>query len=467
MKIYNTLGKKAEKFIPINNGEVKMYTCGPTVYSYAHIGNLRTYIFEDILEKTLCLLGYKVKRVMNITDVGHIVHDADDGEDKMMVATKKEGKKASEIADFYTAAFFNDMQELNINKPQIVEKATDHIDTYLKIIKTLLAKNYAYISNGNVYFDISKYKDYYNLSGRNEENNLIAVRGDVEEDKYKKNPADFSLWMTNSKFSNQEQKWDSPYGVGYPGWHIECSGIALEYLGEQIDIHCGGVDNIFPHHSNEIAQSESYIGSKWCNYWVHGEYLNDATGKMSKSKGEFLTLQLLKDRGYNPLHYRYMCLASHYRNQLTFTYDSLDIAKNSYEKLLNKIGLISKSVDKTQKHELNLKYQNMYNEALSDDLNTSLALTVLYDTLKAEELSSGEKIKLVEYYDKVLCLDLLKKKDDFTKAEIDYIEAKIDERKNAKNNKDYTLSDLIRTELYEKGYIIKDTRDGVFYERRK
>lgn len=468
MKIYNTLTKKIDKFIPNDPNVVKMYTCGPTVYSYAHIGNLRTYIFEDILEKTLNLIGYNVKRVMNITDVGHIVSDADDGEDKMMLASRKEGKKASEIADFYTEAFMKDLNELNIKKPEIIEKATNHIDDYLNMIKVLLEKDIAYISNGNVYFDITKAKNYYELSGRTEENNLIGAREDVEEDKFKKNPADFALWMTNSKFSNQEQKWDSPYGVGYPGWHIECSGIAIKYLGEKIDIHCGGVDNIFPHHSNEIAQSEGYVGHKWCNYWVHGEYLNDKTGKMSKSKGEFLTLDLLKQKGYNPLSYRFFCLQSHYRNQLVFSYESLDMAQNTYEKLKNKISNIKENVGEYQNIELNNKYFTIFKESLENDLNTSNAITVLYDVIKDDGLSSAEKIKLIEKFDEVLSLDLLNNdNNNLTQDEIEYVENKIKERKEAKINKNFELADNIREELLNKGIILKDTREGTLYEVKR
>ena len=334
MKFYNTLNKKIEEFIPYNEGKVNMYTCGPTVYHFAHIGNLRTYVFEDILEKSLKYCGYNVKRVMNITDVGHMTSDADTGEDKMLKGARREHKTVWEVAQYYTDAFFKDLSRLNIDKPQIVEKASDHIDEYIKIVTRLLEKNIAYKSNGNIYFDISKANDYYKLSGKNPDELIIGAREDVEEDKYKRNPYDFGLWFTESKFDEQAMKWDSPWGVGYPGWHIECSGIAMKYLGEYLDIHCGGVDNIFPHHTNEIAQSEAYLGHKWCNYWMHGEHLNDSTGKMSKSKGEFLTVSLLESKGYNPLVYRLFCLQSHYRNQLVFSYEGLDHATNAYTKLL-------------------------------------------------------------------------------------------------------------------------------------
>lgn len=468
MQIYNTLTKRKEEFIPIDKNEIKMYTCGPTVYSYAHIGNLRTYIFEDILEKTLNFIGYKVKRVMNITDVGHIVSDADDGIDKMMLASKKEGKTAKEIADFYTEAFMSDMKKLNIKKPEIIENATNHIDDYLNMIKVLLDKNIAYISNGNVYFDVTKFPNYYELSGRTDENNLIGARDSVEEDKNKRNPEDFALWMTNSKFSNQEQKWDSPYGVGYPGWHIECSCIAMKYLGDRIDIHCGGVDNIFPHHTNEIAQSESFTGGKWCNYFVHGEYLNDKSGKMSKSKGDFLTLSLLESKGYNPLAYRFLCLQSHYKSKLMFSYEALDIAQNTYDKLKNKINKIKENVDNSQISELNEEYIEKFKKALSDDLNTSNALTILYDLLKDDSINNGTKILLIKEFDKVLSLSLLENdKLNITDNEKKLIEEMIEKRNTAKQNKNYEEADKIRNDLLKMGIILKDTREGTKYEVKK
>ena len=341
MRVYNTLTKKVEDFIPFEEGKVRMYTCGPTVYDYAHIGNLRTYIFEDMLEKSLKYIGYEVYRVMNITDVGHLTSDGDTGEDKMAKGALRAGKTVKETAEYYTEAFFKDCEKLNISKPAVVSPASEHIDMYIKMITKLLEDGFAYESNGNIYFDISKAKDYYRLSGKNPEDLLVGARDSVEEDLSKKNPADFALWFTTSKFQNQEMKWDSPWGVEYPGWYIECSGISGKYLGEYLDIHCGGVDNIFPHHTNEIAQSEAYFGHKWCNYWMHGEYLNDATGKMSKSKGEFLTVSLLEEKGYDPLAYRYFCLNSHYRNPLTFTWEGLDGAANAYKKLKTRIKIIA------------------------------------------------------------------------------------------------------------------------------
>lgn len=461
MNIYNTLTRKIEKFIP--NGErVKMYTCGPTVYHYAHIGNLRTYIMEDILEKTLLYNNYKVDRVMNITDVGHLSSDSDSGDDKMVKGAIREHKTVLEIADFYTQKFKEDTNKLNIKWPDTVIKATSCIDEYIKIITKLLDKGYAYISNGNVYFDVTKLDDYYKLTNHQINEMVVGARENVSEDSSKHNQADFVLWFTKSKFSDQELKWESPWGLGYPGWHIECTGISIKYLGEYLDIHCGGVDNIFPHHTNEIAQSESYLGHKWCNYWFHSEHLNDKNGKMSKSNGEFLTLSLLEQKGYNPLAYRLMCLQSHYRKQLEFTYEALDGASSTYDRIKSKIkSIINDNI--INEDDFN-KYNNLFINALNDDLNTSSAITIMFDTLKAD-INSGTKLKLLESYDKVLGLDLLKE----NKKEIDkdlekYILSKIEERNNAKKNKDFALADSIRNELLEKGIILKDTREGTIYE---
>lgn len=459
MKLYNTLTRKIEEFVPWKEGTVKMYTCGPTVYSYAHIGNLRTYIMEDILEKTLRFLGYKVTRVMNITDVGHLTSDADSGDDKMVKSAKKEHKTVLDIAHFYTDAFFKDTEKLNIKKPDIVSPATDNIDEYIKIITKLLDTGYAYKAGGNIYFDTSKLDDYYQLTNHVGEELISGVRDTVEEDENKKNKTDFVLWFTKSKFDDQELKWDSPFGKGYPGWHIECSGISLKYLGEYLDIHCGGVDNIFPHHTNEIAQSESLIGHKWCNYWVHGEHLNDKTGKMSKSKGQVLTVSFLESEGFNPLSYRFMVLESHYRKQLTFSLESLSGAENAYKKLKAKVanlkeeGTVNESVLET--------YVIKFKECLEDDMNTANAITLLYDVLKLD-VNDLTKRKIIEEMDKVLSLDLLKKEEKSIDEE--YINEMIEKRNNAKKNKDYDLADQIRSELESNGIILKDTREGTIYE---
>ena len=463
MKLYNTLHKQVEEFIPNNKDEIKMYTCGPTVYHYAHIGNLRTYVSEDILEKSLKYLGYNVSRCMNITDVGHLVGDGDTGEDKMLVATKREHKSSLEIAKFYTDAFHNDCDKLNIRWPDIVSPATENIEEYIKIITKLLNDNYAYISNGNVYFDTTKFPNYYELSGRNSEELMVAVREDIKEDTSKRNPFDFGPWFTNSKFNNQELQWESPWGRGYPGWHIECSGISIKYLGEYLDIHCGAEDAIFPHHTNEIAQSESYLGHKWCNYWIHLGFLNDKEGKMSKSKGEFLTVSLLEEKGYNPLAYRYLCLNSYYHNTLTFSYEILDGAENEYNKLKNKISSLKEEgeINKEDFHSYVEKFKN----SLEEDLNTSMCLTILYDLLKDNKVNGATKIKIVEDFDKVLSLDLLKKEEqNIDNALEKYIEEMIDKRNEYKKNKDYENADKIREELKEKGILITDTRDGTIYE---
>ncbi len=457
MKIYNTLSRSIEEFVPYNKEQVTMYTCGPTVYHYAHIGNLRTYIFEDILEKSLNYVGYNVKRCMNITDVGHLSSDSDSGEDKMLAGAKREHKSVLEIADFYTECFKKDVAALNIKWPEIVSKATDNIDMYFKMITKLLEDGYAYISGGNIYFDTSKLDDYYKLTNHKIDEMVVGVREGVEEDSSKRNQADFVLWFTKSKFDDQELKWESPWGVGYPGWHIECSGISIKNLGEYLDIHCGGVDNIFPHHTNEIAQSESYLGHKWCNYWVHGEHLNDETGKMSKSNGEFLTLDLLKEKGYNPLSYRFMCLNSHYRKQLVFSYDALDQNEDTLNKLKTRISNI---VDDNNYSEEDFnKYNNLFKEALENDLNTANAITVLYDVLKDSELSSSTKLELIKSFDKVLSLDLIKevKVDKELEEKVNKL---IEERNNYKANKDYENADRIRSEIESLGVTIKDTREG-------
>ena len=464
VSFYNTLTKSVEKFVPNEDGKVAMYTCGPTVYHFAHIGNLRTYICEDILEKTLRYVGYDVKRVMNITDVGHLSSDADTGEDKMLKGAKREHKTVMEIAKYYTDAFFADCAKLNIKTPDVVEPATNCIPEFIKMIEGLLEKGFAYVAGGNVYFDTSKLKEYYVLSNHSEEELLVGVRDDVEEDDNKRNKSDFVLWFTKSKFEDQELKWESPWGIGYPGWHIECSCISLKHLGEYMDIHCGGVDNIFPHHTNEIAQSESYLGHKWCNYWFHVHHLNDKTGKMSKSKGDFLTVSLLESKGYNPLVYRMFCLQSHYRKPLEFSYENLDNVGAAYEKLINKIASLDKNgeVDQTQFDA----YREKFEAAISNDLNTSMALTVLYDMLKSD-ISDGTKYALAESFDQVLSLNLTaERKEEQVDAELaGFVEEKIAERAAAKKAKDFAKADAIREELLAKGIVLKDTREGTVWSK--
>ncbi len=484
MQIYNSATHKKEAFVPNNPDLVKMYTCGPTVYHFAHIGNLRSYIMEDILEKYLRYAGYNVKRVMNITDVGHLASDADEGEDKMLKGAKRENKSVMEIAKFYTDAFFNDCEKLNIKRPDVVEPATNCIDEYIKIISTLMDKGYAYFAGGNVYFDTSKLPKYYIFNEHKEENLAVGVREGVEEDTNKKNKNDFVLWFTKSKFENQALKWDSPWGIGYPGWHIECSGISMKHLGEDMDIHCGGIDNAFPHHTNEIAQSEAYVGHKWCNYWFHVFHLNANNGKMSKSKGEFLTVSLLEEKGYDPIAYRWFCLQSHYRKVLVFTYENLDNAKIAFEKLISKVsGLKANSGEEIDKDAFN-ELKGKFMSAMDNDLNTAQAVTVLYDVLKYKT-NDATKLALLDDFDKVLGLDLTKKaaalrqtqeaqKANASNGSSDYViegegapevDALVLKRAEAKKAKDFAEADRIRDELTKMGIEVRDVRGGAVWKR--
>lgn len=461
MLLYNTLTRKKEEFIPYDGKRVGFYTCGPTVYHYAHIGNMRNYIGHDILDKTLRYLGYDVTRVMNITDVGHLKSDSDSGEDKMVASAKREHKSVMDIAKFYTDAFFHDFDALNLRRPDIVSPATDNIDEYIKIISKLLKDGYAYQAGGNVYFDVSKVDDYYKLTNHKEDEMVVGVRDGVEYDNNKRNQADFALWFTKSKFEDQDLKWDSPFGVGYPGWHIECSGISIKYLGEHLDIHGGGVDNIFPHHTNEIAQSEAYLGHKWCNYWFHNEHLMDDSGKMSKSKGAILSVSRLIEEGYNPLAFKLMCLMSNYRKQLVFSYDILKQVEGAYDKLKNRILAINDigELDTTKFGY----YTDKFKEELSNDLNTANGITLIYDLLKDDSVNGHTKIEIINDFDKVFSLDLTKKTLN-TSIDMDkYIKDKIEERRIAKMNKNYELSDSIRDELLDKGIILTDTREGTTY----
>lgn len=466
IKLYNTLTRKKEDFVPNVEGKVNMYTCGPTVYHFAHIGNLRSYIMEDVLEKSLRYADYDVKRVMNITDVGHLASDADTGEDKMLKGAKRENKTVMEIAKFYTDAFFSDCAKLNIKTPDVVEPATNCIDNFIEMIEKLLEKGYAYQAGENIYFDTSKLDSYYVFGNQSEEELMVGVRDDVTEDENKKNKNDFVLWFTKSKFEDQALKWDSPWGVGYPGWHIECSCISMKHLGEYMDIHCGGVDNMFPHHTNEIAQSEAYLGHKWCNYWFHVHHLNDQSGKMSKSKGEFLTVSLLEEKGYDPLAYRFFCLQSHYRKPLIFSFEALDQATGTYKKLKKRIADLSKegTADAAKVKE----YKDKFVEAVGNDMNTSMGVTLVYDVLKGD-MDDATKRAIIDSYDYVLGLDLLKEeqaKESGVDAELEaFVLAKIEERKAAKKEKNFALADAIRDELLEKGIAIKDTREGVVWER--
>ena len=483
MYLYNSASHKKEEFVPNHPDIVKMYTCGPTVYHYAHIGNLRSYIMEDVLEKYLRFLGYHVKRVMNITDVGHLSSDADTGEDKMLKGAKREHKSVMEIARFYTDAFFDDCRKLNIKRPDVVEPATNCIDEYIKIITKLIDTGYAYLAGGNVYFDTSKLKRYYIFNDHNEEDLAVGVREGVEEDANKRNKNDFVLWFTKSKFEDQALKWDSPWGVGYPGWHIECSGISMKHLGEDLDIHCGGVDNMFPHHTNEIAQSESYLGHKWTNYWVHVAHLNTADGKMSKSKGEFLTVSLLEEKGYDPIAYRFFCLQSHYRKSLVFTWENLDNAQKAFEKLIARIAALAPDDGAVDEAAL-AQYREKFVAQMDNDLNTPNGVTALYDVLKAPA-NGATKRAILAALDAVLGLRLLEKADAlreknakaaasggaaFTIVAEDgvgdaAVEALIRARAEAKRAKDFAEADRIRDELKAQGVELTDIPNGAKWKR--
>ncbi len=469
MKLYNSTSRQIEDFVPYSSDKVTMYTCGPTVYHFAHIGNLRSYIMEDVLEKALNYLGYNVVRAMNITDVGHLSGDSDDGEDKMLIGAEREHKSVMDIAKEYTDAFKADFASLNLAWPKKVAPATSCIDEYIKIITVLLEKGYAYISNGNVYFDTSKLKEYYRFGNQNQDEMVVGARDSVTEDEGKRNQNDFVLWFTKSKFENHALKWDSPWGVGYPGWHIECSGISYKFLGEYLDIHCGGVDNKFPHHTNEIAQTESYLGHPWCKYWFHVEHLNTKSGKMSKSSGDFLTLTRLNELGFSSMVYKLFCLQSHYRKQLVYSIVGLETAKSAYSKLIKRISGLNRQDKQINQADFD-KFNLQFKQALENDLNTSFALTTLYDVLKTDT-NDGTKLALVLSFDKVLGLNLDSafETTEPKQPEIDSqlkqtIENMIEERKQAKAAKDYATADAIRSKLAEMGVELIDTKEGTTFK---
>lgn len=471
MLLYNSATRKKEEFVPHTQGKVSMYTCGPTVYHFAHIGNLRTYIMEDVLEKYLRYAGYDVNRVMNITDVGHLSSDADTGEDKMLKGAKREKKTVMEIAQFYTDAFFSDCNKLNIKRPDVVEPATNCIAEFIEMVQGLLEGGYAYIAGGNVYFDTSKLKDYYVFNNFDAEDLAVGVRDSVSEDENKRNKTDFVLWFTKSKFEDQELKWDSPWGVGYPGWHIECSAISIKHNGEYLDIHCGGIDNAFPHHTNEIAQSEAYLGHEWCKYWFHVLHLNTSNGKMSKSKGEFLTVSLLEEKGYNPLAYRFFCLQSHYRKSQEFSFEALDNAQAAFNKLVARVASLKNEgeVDEAVVAE----YRQKFSEVLGNDMNTSLAVTSVYDALKANT-NDATKLALIKDFDKVLSLDLIEEAKKLSEKQTESpaseedaeIDALVAQRTQARKDKNWAEADRIRDELNARGIVLTDTPEGVKWSRK-
>ena len=473
MYLYNSLSHKKEAFVPNHPNQVKMYTCGPTVYHYAHIGNLRTYIMEDVLEKYLRYLGYEVTRVMNITDVGHLASDADTGEDKMLKGAKREHKSVLELAQFYTDAFFADCDKLNIKRPDVVEPATACIETFIQIVTSLLERGFAYLAGGNVYFDTSKLEKYHVFHDHKEDDLAIGVREGVEEDRNKRNQNDFVLWFTKSKFEDQALKWESPWGEGYPGWHIECTGISLKHFGGDLDLHCGGVDNAFPHHTNEIAQSEAYLGHPWCKYWFHVHHLNTEAGKMSKSKGEFLTVSLLEEKGYDPMAYRFFCLQSHYRRNLVFSWENLDNAAAAYQKLIAKIAALNPSGEETVDDKVFAALKERFTKALDGDLNTSLSVTAVYDILKAET-NDTTKRRAIADFDRVLSLNLLaaaekvrlEREQEQAALEADPgVDAMLEARTAAKKLKNWAEADRIRDALKAQGIEIIDTPQGTKWRR--
>ena len=460
IKLYNTLGRELQDFVPLNNKEVGLYCCGPTVYNYAHIGNLRTYVFEDILRRTLEYAGFNVNHVMNITDVGHLTGDDDEGEDKMEKSARETGQSPAEIASFYTDAFFNDIDRLNIKHPDTACAATKHIGNMIGLIKRLEGKGFTYVSGGNVYFDTSKFPKYGEMALLDRQNLKAGARIAVDENK--KNPADFVLWFTNSKFENHIMQWDSPWGKGYPGWHIECSAMSMKYLGESFDIHCGGIDHIPIHHTNEIAQSEAATGKQWVKYWIHGEFLLMDKQKMAKSAGNFLTLQSLIDKGYDPLDYRYFCLGGHYRSQLIFNFESLDAARNARRNLTERIEAlraeVGESVPATPAGEA-AEILEKFSSSLLTDLNAPRALADLWQLMKTANISAADKLAAVLDMDRVLGLGLDRieaPSEELSEEELTVVKA----REQARKDKNWALADELRDKLLDMGIEIKDTADG-------
>ncbi len=481
VKFLNSESRRLEDFVPVEEGRVGLYCCGPTVYNYAHIGNMRAYTFEDVLRRTLEYAGYKVNHVMNVTDVGHLTDDGDDGEDKMIRSAREKGMSVWDIAAHFTEAFFRDTENLNILRPHVVCRATEHVQDMIAMIRTLEEKGFTYTAGGNVYFDTSKFPDYGKMA--NLENQNLHHGARVGVDSSKKNYTDFVLWFTKSKFDGQAMQWDSPWGRGYPGWHIECSAMSSKYLGPHFDIHCGGVDHIPVHHTNEIAQSEAANGCTWVNYWLHNEFILMKNGKMSKSKGAFITLQDLLDKGYDALDYRYFLLGGHYRSQLVFTWESLDAARSARQSLMQKTALLVEEL-KTEAgtgvmelpgvenlEEEGRRILKEFREHISADLNTPRVLADLWSLLKNKGLPVREKLSLVMDMDRILGLKLQeagkeKGKDgaagegDLESLEIAEIDALVAERQKARKNKDFALSDAIRDDLAARGIQIMDTPQG-------
>jgi len=478
--LFNTMGRAEVPFQSIEPGKVRLYTCGPTVYNYAHIGNLRTYVSEDLLRRMLSYFGYEVNHVMNVTDVGHLTSDADTGEDKMTVGARREGKTVWEIARFYEKAFFDDIRALNILMPTTVARATEHIPAMIEIVQRLIDRGYAYEAGGNVYFSVDRFADYGSLAALQLEELQAGARVDVDPNK--RNPLDFVLWFTESKFPDQEMKWDSPFGRGFPGWHIECSAIASQYLGERVDIHCGGSDHIPVHHTNEIAQSEAAFGHKWVNYWFHTEFLIMKEGKMSKSAGGFLTLAALTEMGFSPDDYRYFCLQAHYRSPLQFTWEALKGAqtalanlRNLYTGWLEEPGAGASDVPdssngstalgpeetSTEVSEEERSYSEAFDSAIAADLNVPLALGVVWKMAKDPGLSAATKRSLLSRFDRVLGLGV----DKWQRAELpEELKRLLDERQAARARRDYATADELRARLAAAGVEIMDTPSGTKWQ---
>ena len=461
MRVYNTLDREKEDLIPLQGNLIRMYSCGPTVYSYAHIGNMRTYIFMDLLRRSLRFCGYKVKGVMNITDVGHLLSDGDEGEDKMQKAARKEGKSPWEIAAFYTEAFFKDIDALNVGRPEIIAKATEHIPEMIEFVKGLMEKGYAYEISDGIYFDIGKFPGYGKLSGQTVDEKEAGAR--IEENSEKRHPADFALWKKADK--NHIMQWESPWGMGFPGWHIECSAMSKKYLGEVFDLHTGGIDAVPVHHENEIAQNEALAGKKTVNYWMHGEFMMVDGGKMSKSLGNVYTISDLEKKGYLPLDFRYFCLNAHYRKKLNFTFEGMDAAHTSYERLRGVLYAHKMSSAPTDPNVI-ADLMKRFKEAVEDDMNIPFALGVLWEAVKLPK--SKDVYKLALEFDKVLGLSLDKvtapapEKIDVPEE----IAALAEARFAAKKEKNWAEADRLRNEIAEKGYLIKDTKDGYAIERK-
>lgn len=459
LKIYNTLSRSKEVFVPVRPGRVGIYTCGPTVYNYAHIGNLRTYIFMDILRRVFAFNGYKVKSVMNITDVGHLLSDADDGDDKMSMAAAEQKKTPEEIAEFYSAAFFRDIARLNVRRPDVTPKATEHIGDMIKIVQALLDKGYAYETDDGIYFDISKFPDYGKLSGANLEEQLAGARVDINTGK--RHPADFALWKKAAP--NHIMKWPSPWGMGYPGWHIECTAMSNKYLGDVFDIHTGGIDHVPIHHENEIAQAEAWLGKKAVNYWMHSEFMLVDGGKMSKSLGNTYTVDDLAAKGYTPMEFRYMCLNVQYRQKLNFTWEAMAAAKTAYERLSALLYRHKTAPASENRPEIE-KYLGEFHEAINDDLNVPMAMGVLWKMLR---LPAGKDVyDAALVMDKVFALDFDKvASPDHTAEAPPEIREMAEKRREVRRNKNWAESDRLRDEIAAKGYKVLDTADGYRLEK--